>query len=52
MLEYKMTKNIYYWLHSEFLSFYTALNSFECSVFFKQVKFDQFKFKILRIVNF
>ena len=31
---------------------YTALNSFECSVFFKQINFNQFKFKILRIVNF
>ena len=45
-----MTKNIL--LHSEFLSFYTALNSFECSVFLKQIKFNQFKFKILRIVYF
>ena len=51
MLEYNMTK-IYYSLHSEFLSFYTALNSFECSVFFKQIKFNQFKLKILGIVNF
>ena len=36
----------------EFLSFYTALNSFECYVFFKQIKFNQFKFKILKIVLF
>ena len=44
-----MIKNI---LLIAFLSFYTALNSLECSVFFKQIKFNQFKFKVLRIVNF
>ena len=32
------------------LSFYTALNPFECSVFFNIL--NQFKFKILGIVNF
>ena len=51
MLEYNMTKNIFliaFWI----FEFYTALNSFECSVFLKQIKFNQFKFKILRIVNF
>ena len=42
MLEYKMTKNI----------LLIAFGNFEFSVFFKQIKFNQFKFKILRIVNF
>ena len=51
MLEYNMTK-LYYSLHSKLLSLYTALKLFECSVFFKQIKFNQFKFKILRVVNF
>ena len=51
MLEYNMTKNILL-IAFQLLSLYTALNSFECSEFFKQIKFNQFKLKILRIVNF
>ena len=38
-------------MHSE-LILYTAFNSLKCSIFFKQIKFNQFKIKILRIVNF
>ena len=52
MLEYNMIKKYIIDCIRNFLVFYTALNSFECSVFFKQINFNQFKFKILRIVNF
>ena len=48
MLEYNMTKK--YIIDYILNCLYTALNSFKCSVFFKQIKFNQFK--ILRIVNF
>ena len=48
MLEYNMTKNI---LLIAF-GIFEFLNSFDCSVFFKQIKFNQFKFKISGIVNF
>ena len=51
MLEYKMTKNILLIAFGIF-EFLHCIKLIECSVFFKQIKFNQFKFKILRIVNF
>ena len=58
MLEYNMTKNIFLiafrifeFLHCIKLIWMWYL-FLKTNLFLKQIKFNQFKFKILRIVNF